>query len=505
MSTSSVLTPAALAVSEPARARRTPHFWHGTALLTLLLALGARLGVILRTGGIHGIIGYDCGVYFSGADAVLHGRLPYRDFTMVHPPGITLVLLPFAALTRFMTDWHAFIVATLAFCLLGTANAALVMTVCRRFGMGRSGAITAGVFYAAWFGSVAGEFEIKLEPLGNAFLLCGLLALLRAQRRPSRWSDLLAGSVIGIPVVVKIWWIVPVLLLIGWHGFRRRSGLTAAKTLAGAALSATVVCLPFFIADPSGMLNSVVFEQLGRPRTQPIATRLATMSSIPDLLPHLSTGETGFVAVVFAIVLAALAGLAWRAAPRVRIMVALTVIQLVVLLAAPSWFTYYSDYVAVGLSVVVGAAATSVSRAGLARPHGAAVAGMAVLLTSLITLTGVRAVPAYAGARQLTEAVESVPCVMSNNPTLLLRLDALTRGLEHGCPNWIDVSGRKYGPDNPAKLRAEHTTWAAQLTDYLLSGDAVAIQGAHPRKVGTALAHQPVLARAGGHTIHWAK
>ncbi len=90
--------------------------------------------MVLRHGGLRGIIGYDCGVYFAGADALIHGRMPYRDFTMVHPPGITLVLTPFAALTNWGTDWQAFVVATVAFCVLGGVNAVLIVVVCRKFG-----------------------------------------------------------------------------------------------------------------------------------------------------------------------------------------------------------------------------------------------------------------------------------------------------------------------------------------------------------------------------------
>src|SRR5579875_2720323 len=156
--------------------------------VVFLVALFFRLAVILRKGGIHGIIGYDCGVYFAGADALLHGRLPYRDFTMVHPPGITLTLTPFAALTHVMTDWHAFIVAILAFCVLGAVNAVLVVLLCRRLGIAGRGAVIAGLFYAGWYGAVSAEFDVKLEPLSNFLLLLGLLALLRDQRRATRWS-----------------------------------------------------------------------------------------------------------------------------------------------------------------------------------------------------------------------------------------------------------------------------------------------------------------------------
>jgi len=465
--------------------------WRAAGAVTFVVALAARLGVILRAGGIHGIIGYDCGVYFAGADALIHGRLPYRDFTMVHPPGITLALAPFAALTNVMTDWHAFIVATVAFCVLGGVNAVLVLTVCRRLGVGMTGATVAALFYAAWFGSVSGEFEVKLEPLANLFLLCGLLMVLNAR---GRRATVLAGVVLGLTMTVKIWWVVPVALLVVWYGHRRRSVRAGLDLGAGALAAVVVVCLPFFLADPSGMASSIVTDQLGRPRTASTTSRLFGLSTVRELSRHLSADTRTLASLVFAALVVAVVVLAWRGAAAARVLIVMTVAQLIVLVLAPSWFEYYSDYVAVSLSVTVGAAVASVRRTW--RVPGFAMAAGALALTAAVTVAGTAAIRPYAGAAQLTSAVRGERCVMTNVTTLLIRLDALTRGLEDGCPNWIDVSGRRYGPDRPAALRADHTTWAAVLDRYLHSGDAIVLW--HHREAGRGT----VLARAGGHTVY---
>ncbi|WP_446666914.1 glycosyltransferase 87 family protein [Flexivirga sp. B27] len=476
------------------------------AALVFLVGLTARLGIILRKGGIHGIIGYDTGVYFSGADALLHGRLPYRDFTMVHPPGITLAVTPFAALTHVMSDWHAFIVANIAFCIIGAANAVLVVVVCRRLGIARRGAICAGLFYAAWFGSVSAEFDVKLEPLGNLLLLLGLLALLRGQRRPTRWSAFLAGAVIGLPLAVKVWWIVPIVLILAWHGWCRHSVRAAGRALLGAAVSVSVVCLPFFLADPSAMWHSVVTGQLGRPRTASLVDRLAGMSAVPELSKHLSAHQLFLCAVVFVVFFAAVVAFAWRGAHRARFLTLVMLAQFVVLMAAPSWFEYYSDYLAVGIAVTVGAAAVAVRREFLASTPAAAVTAAAVVITSAITITGAHAIRPYAGATDLTRAVRNEQCVMSNNPTVLLRLDALSRGLANGCPNWIDVSGRLMGPDKAAVLHATNRTWHGVLLQYLRSGDAIALWKPHGNKtiqiISKKLAGDGIIARSGNHVIY---
>jgi len=478
-------------------------------IVVVVVAIAARLGVVLRDGGLHGIIGYDCGVYFAGADALIHGRMPYRDFTMVHPPGITLILTPFALLTRVMTDWHAFIIATLAFCVLGGVNAVLVVAVCRRFGFGTLAAGTAGLFYAAWFGSVSGEFEVKLEPLANFFLLCGLMAVLRAQRHPSRWATVVAGLVLGLTMTVKIWWVVPVAVLVVWHAWRRRSVRSGAELALGATTAVIVVYTPFFVADPTGMFSSVVTDQLGRPRKGTSAHRLSGLTTVPELFRHMPRATQAWVVVPFVLVTVAILVLAWRASIIARILVALVIIQLVVLFAAPSWFEYYSDYVAVSLSMTVGAAASTVSatrRVSLRQTPSFLLTATMLTITTAVTIAGTAAIRPYSGAAKLTHAVRHVPCVMTNFTTLLIRVDALTRGLKDGCPNWIDITGRVYGPDKRSVLRTKNETWHDELTRYLRSGNAIILWQATRKGFAghsaTAVTQDGVLARAGGHTIY---
>jgi len=43
-----------------------------------------------------GLMGYDQAAYFVGARALTLGYWPHRQFTQVQPPGILLLLAPFA-------------------------------------------------------------------------------------------------------------------------------------------------------------------------------------------------------------------------------------------------------------------------------------------------------------------------------------------------------------------------------------------------------------------------
>src|SRR5689334_13673207 len=62
--------------------------------------LALRLFYLLHGGFLWSVTEYDDGPYFSSAVRLLQGALPYRDFVLVQPPGITLLMLPSAALAK---------------------------------------------------------------------------------------------------------------------------------------------------------------------------------------------------------------------------------------------------------------------------------------------------------------------------------------------------------------------------------------------------------------------
>ncbi len=206
------------------------------------VALAARLTPVLRGGGLRGVLAYDDGVYYSASDALLSGRLPYRDYLLLHPPGITLVLAPFAALGRLTSDPVGFAAARLAFMGLGAVSAVLVWWVARRV-TPRAG-LAAGLFYAVWQPACAAERTTLLEPLVNLGLLASLALLAPGA---SRRRVAAAGVVLGLAVAVKAWAVVPFVVLTLW--LLRRRGRGTALTYAGSgAIAAAVVCLPFLLA-----------------------------------------------------------------------------------------------------------------------------------------------------------------------------------------------------------------------------------------------------------------
>ncbi len=450
-------------------------------LVVALVALAARLAPVLRGGGLTGILAYDDGVYYSAADGLLSGRLPYRDYLLLHPPGITLVLAPFAALGRLVgEDPVGLAAARLAFMLLGATSAVLVWAVARRVSP-RAG-LVAGLGYAVWQPASYAERTTLLEPLVNLGLLAALALLGPSAGSASRRRVALAGVALGLAVAVKAWAVVPFAVLALW--LLHRDGRRGAVTFTGAGTAAAaVVSLPFLLAAGPAMVRMVVLDQLGRPSNGvPLATRLASIEGWQLSPVPLPTGSALLAVVIALLVAAAAAVVAWRV-PAARVWAALLVAQGALLLTSPSYFAHYGTYVAPALVLIAGAGADAVLCA--VEAHTAAfrplvpalgLVALAVLSAHVVTQPEGRRVP----ARTAEDALSGVRCVAADSAAALVTADVLTRDLRNGCRLVVDVTGLTYDQD-PGDLGAGPTPrerrrdleWQASVARYFDGSGAV--------------------------------
>ena len=86
-----------------------------------LLAVGLRLYDLSRPGFLLGINEYDEGTDVGSAIRLVHGALPYRNFVMIQPPGITLLMFPVALATKAMGTDIAMAVARVITALASAA------------------------------------------------------------------------------------------------------------------------------------------------------------------------------------------------------------------------------------------------------------------------------------------------------------------------------------------------------------------------------------------------
>ena len=486
-----------------ARPRRVATW--GWVLGLAALAFGVRLQTVLRGGGLFGRIGYDGSVYYASAAALAHGLLPYRDFLLLHPPGIVLALLPFAALGRLLGDANAFAEARLAWFGLGATSTALVFTIMRPRGL--APAVAGAACYAVFVPAVVSEHTTSLEAVGSVCLL-GALALLRPSGVPPQaaWPFLTAGALLGTASGTKIWGAAVVLAVVAWAVARsgpRRAGLV----LLGALGGASAVCLPFFVSAPGAMWRMVVLDQFGRPRVRGgLAGRLVDLAGFSELRGIASTRA---LAAVAAVLLAVLVVLALRE-PLGRLACLLLAVTGTVLLLSPPWSVAYTGLAAPAVALLVGA---GVARLGLtsvrARCVAAAVVGAGLVAYGAWSLPGLTFGTPFPG-RSLERVLGPRPgCVTTDDPILLIETGSLHRNLARHCPTVVDPGGYSYdlrpSADHPTG-RARDAEWQRFLRTHLATG-TTAVVVRFRRTPGlsgrteAAIARWPVLADVGGYLV----
>jgi len=487
------------------------------AVVIFVVAFAARFVPTVRGGGLFGLHFYDDGVHFAAATGLVHGRMPYRDFILLHPPGIVLILAPFAAIGTWVGDARGFALARLAFMVLGAVNALLVSRYLREVGV--FAAWFGGLFYALFWPAIYSEHTVLLEGPANTCLLLALVLLAPVSAvRASLGSDtppttrrlVVAGALLGLAMTIKIWGVVPVVVVFGWLVFRfrwRRAG----QFLLGVAAATTVICLPFFLAAPRRMWRMVVLDQLQRNDTGLVLFERLTQTAGLTLyrLPNRVT-----LALVLAGVLVLSAVVASWSLDRMRPVVLLLVALGVVLLLTPTWFVHYSALTAGVTALVVGAGAQRLVNV-LARRGSAAVGRVvsAVLVVGLAAFS-LPVAPSTIGSvfpgNTLGAAVARRPgCITSDHPTALILMGVLNRNLQRGCPLVVDLGGASYDLPSPARgvlSRRKNEAFQRYALTYLKTGNTMILArfyrgfGLSDSSLKT-VRSWPVVARAGHYDL----
>lgn len=491
----------------------------GVVAGVVVVAFAVRLEMVLRGAGLEGLHGYDDGVYYAAASSLVNGRVPYRDFVLLHPPGMVLLLAPFALLGRLTSDHVGFALARVAFMLLSAANAGAVAALGARSRRPAPmvAAAAGGLFAALWYSSIYASRTTLLETPASTLLLVALLLLWRRRRTPGRWAQLAAGAALGGAAAVKIWGVVPLLVVAAWQ--LRAAGRPAAlRVLGGAAGAVFVVCLGFFVLDPAAMTRLVLLDQLNRPLTSPSPlTRALDASSLTWNLPraHLDGSWAGVAVVALAVVaVVALALVAWR--QDAKLPVVLLAACAAVLVLSPSYFTHYGELLTPAAALVVGAAAASAVTLVRGRAPTERLAVLAVVpllvLVALELHTIVRPLGRPIDTARLRAVVAGRGCVASDTPGALAVLDVLTPDLRAGCPVPVDLTGITYDrdsvrqPNGRAVPRLRNGPWQRDLQAYLGGADVV-VMARSPwsmldRRGLAQLARRPLEARSVGVRVY---
>jgi alpha-1,2-mannosyltransferase len=439
--------------------------------LTSVAAFLVRLIPVLRGGGIFGQDTYDPSVYYAAAVGLFSGRMPYRDFLLLHPPGILLALQPFAAFGAVAGDPLAMATARVAFMLMGAGSTFLIYRIL--LPQHRFGALIGAGAYAVWYPAIFAERSVRLEALASFLVLVGIVLIQRYLSRPSWVLMVAAGALFGLGASVKIWGIVPVAVLLAWLVWRQ-GWRAAALALLGALGAVAVVVVPFALAGPE-MWTMTVQDQWGRARSaEALVTRLVDILGFRFLPRPIGLGWM----LVLAPTTMTATWLSWRS--RIgELFVLLTLATAAVLVAAPVLFTHYPAFVAAPLCLVYGTAVGELADG--ASWHSVGRVMLAIMMAGVIVQGGAmlsREVGGRPIGHHLAALLANRPgCVTTDNPTTLIFSNTLRRNLAAGCPLVVDLSGYIYDLDRtggPAH-RASNPAFQRFALDYLGSGTTTAL------------------------------
>ena len=419
-------------------------------------------------GVLLGVTEYDDGGYFGSAVRLLNGVMPYRDFVMVQPPGITLLMVPAAALSKLgLGTATAMAAGRIATSVASVASVAVAGLVVRHRGV-LAVLVTCGVT-AIYPDAVEAAHTVLVEPWLTLFCLLGTWGVFAGGVVTRSWRRLcLAGLAFGFAGAVEGWAIVPVVVALtviactGPGGNRsrlRRAGVFAA----GVAAGFVVPVAPFAAASPRGLYRSVIVAQIGPRPTElgpsvPLVTRLQHMAGLTDF--HLTSYTVVLIAAAIAAAIVGLTAAAWvltrRPPAALDAFVLASTGGIVALFLEPHQFFYhFGAFLAPFLAMAIALPAARVTEAvttvapstrWLRWAVPALAAALLVGFTGRLVASEGKLVPAIrpAAIARITRPVPPGACVVSDQPSLLLMASRFTSDVP-GCTAIVDLLGTNLG------------------------------------------------------------
>jgi hypothetical protein len=459
--TASVVAPDSVAAAGSRRFTLTPVT--AVIIAATLLALALRLFQFSRPGYLLGVTEYDDGPYFGSALRLIHGVIPYRDFQVIQPPGITLLMLPAALLSKVTGTDSALAVGRILTTLAGTASVVLVGRLVRHRGV--TATVLACGITAVFPDAISAAHTVLVEPWLVLFCLLGANAAfdgdrLTASPRRLAW----AGAAFGFAGAVETWAIFPVIgLLILLLRRPRNAGVFAAGMTAGFGIPV----LPFALIAPGRLYDSIVAAQF---RAHPIRVPLVAGHPPPGQttgysrlmemtgLSGLSVGVPVQVLVevfILLIIFGALVAVSVKSHERPAALDWFAVAGFVLISAAfllpPQFYYHFSGFLAPFLAMAVALPLTRLIDATW--PAGSSAAQLSLVVAgALIVIMGIMQASheTHLHSRMpwsdVVAARRLIPpgaCLVTDQVSYSIVFDRFTSAVP-GCPVMLDPSGINY-------------------------------------------------------------
>jgi len=420
------------------------------------IALALRLWILFSV-GLMSVTQYDDGPYFGSAVRLVYGVLPYRDYAFVQPPGITELMSP-AALESYLggTAW-ALVIGRFLSVLAGTAAVVLTGFLVRH--RGALAVLLAGGILAIYPISAVSARTVLLEPWLVLFCLAGAVAVFDRDRITASTRRLAWGGVaFGFGGAIKVWAIVPVLVIVVLCLPQLRR---AALFAGGVAAGFLIPVLPFVTAAPARFYDDVVVAQLAR-----IGSRVPAWERFNSMIGASKSLTSGIVIplaiTVLAFVIVAQLAATWATGRRPAPLDWFPLASAALIVLMFLWPAYYSahyaaflgPFLALSLALPVARLADGLASRRAARDRPAQrpatpwLAQAGLILLGLAVLAGAvaqAARPARWTSRFDRPAVtlRGVPkgaCVLTDSASYLLVANRFTSDVP-GCPQMVDSLG----------------------------------------------------------------
>jgi hypothetical protein len=438
--------------------------WWATPHVAGILALAPTvLGIflIIHELTLHDVMGgvtlQQGGVNLASAVALSKGQLPYQDFVLTQPPGISILLLPFAWAAHSNAS-GALAAARGLTAAVAVADVFLVAFLARFHGVAST--IIAGVLFAMFPYAFFSTSTVMFEPYLLFFCLLAFHVAFREGELAEGWRLVLAGVLVGFAVAIKPWAVIPAAALLVCAAVQWRQAL--GRMLGGIVLGIGVPCITFVLASPSAFVRDVLGGELKtgsiHAASAGIGARLAELFGLGsplDIAHPDGLATTVALVLVIVIVIAALArastasNLDWALLASAAGLVVIALIPHTL----PVDYTYFlAGFGAIVIGNSIGSLLSVISTISVgAGDMSSTVAGGVTILciAAMLTIVAVGAPKetdywrsyfirhGSSPAVTIDEFVPAGSCVVSNDPEALIVANRFT-DLPTDCPYLVD-------------------------------------------------------------------
>ncbi|QSQ28490.1 hypothetical protein JY651_42135 [Pyxidicoccus parkwayensis] len=410
--------------------------WWPLVLVAAVAWLVRASGFFHRGGAFEYPVDYDEGVYFTAAALLSHGVLPYRDYFFVHPPGLTVLLAPVAALTHGFDTAVVYTMVRWLIPVLGASSAALSGRLAQERWGTRAG-VVAALVYALYPEATAAERGPFLEPMLNLTCLAAAWVWLRPgdARRRDVWAGVLLATACAVKLTAGAWVLAAVWARGGAGEWRR-----VLRTVGVAAGVGALWLGPFFVLAPEAMVDGLLRFQLLRPPDGELDVWRRFVAAVGER--HIGISVLGAVGLAVA-----LARMRRREAVAERLFSAAWLLTLATFLSSKSYWVHYNAQLAASQAVLAGLGAAWVL--GLAERRSRKVAALVALAVGVAVLSPLRAVIELAKQKDrgllalgsmLRASIPKDAALCTFEPSWSIVAGRLP-GLPRGAPALVDVYG----------------------------------------------------------------